>query len=122
LPNRIISSTFFPHKSPPALFQASVFSIMAMEGDVCIGSGAAEGIMNIESTPTGGTALAEYLLTKCQTLLNELEAFSTFVTEQKLEQDPAAETRKFQNSVATELKSLQKVQEPSAAFSSPSIR
>lgn len=78
--------------------------------------------MNIESTPTGGTALAEYLLTKCQTLLNELEAFSTFVTEQKLEQDPAAETRKFQNSVATELKSLQKVQEPSAAFSSPSIR
>ena len=64
-----------------------------------------------ESPLADGTALAEDLLSKCQILLTELEAFGTFIAEQKLEQDSAADTRKFQNSVVTELKSLQKVQE-----------
>ena len=67
---------------------------------------------NIEITTTDGAALAEDLLAKCRTLLNELENFGTFVVEQKLEQEPAVEIRKFQTSVATELKSLEKVSRP----------
>ena len=62
-----------------------------------------------EPTTTDGTALAADLLAQCQTLLSELEAFSEFVAEQKLEQDSAAETRRFQASVITELKSLEKL-------------
>lgn len=79
-------------------------------GDAALGN-----LNNAGSTPTDGTALADDLLAKCQMLLDELEAFSTFVAEQKLEQDSAAETRKFRNSVATELNLLQKVQWPTAS-------
>lgn len=68
-------------------------------------------------TLTNGTALAEDLLAKCQILLNELEAFSTFVAEQIFEPESVAETRKFQNSVATELKSLKRVSSPSYVLS-----
>ena len=67
---------------------------------------------NTEITTTDGAALAEDLLARCRTLLNELEDFGTFVLEQKLEHEPAVEIRKFQTSVATELKSLEKVSRP----------
>jgi len=56
-----------------------------------------------------GTALAEDLLAKCKTLLNELEAFRAFVDERRTEQEPVVDIRKFQTSVGTELKSLLKV-------------
>lgn len=65
--------------------------------------------MNTEATSIEGNALAEDLLARCQTLLNELEDFRKFVTEQRLEQDPAVDIHKFQTSVATEHKSLQKL-------------
>lgn len=61
-----------------------------------------------QSNPDG-TDLAESLLTKCQTLLSELEAFRTFVDERAAEQEPVVDIRKFQTSVGTELKSLHKV-------------
>ena len=61
---------------------------------------------------TDGGRLAEDLLSKCHTLLRELEEFRNFVTEQKLVQEPAVEIRKFQTSVATELKILKKVYRP----------
>ncbi len=70
------------------------------------------GISNLEATGTNGGRLAEDLLGKCHTLLRELEEFRNFVIKQKLEQEPAIEIRKFQASVATELKSLQKVHHP----------
>lgn len=56
-----------------------------------------------------GTALAEDLLARCKTLLSELEAFRNFVDERRTEQEPVVDTRKFQTSVGTELKSLQRV-------------
>ena len=46
---------------------------------------------------------------RCQILLGELESFRVFVAEQRLEQEPAVDIHKFQNSVATEHKSLQKL-------------
>lgn len=67
---------------------------------------------NTEAATTDGAALAEDLLAICRTLLTELEDFGNFVVEQKLEQEPAVEIRKFQTSVAMELKSLEKVGRP----------
>ena len=69
-------------------------------------------ISNPEAIVTDGGRLAEDMLSKCHTLLRELEEFRSFVTEQKLVQEPAVEIRKFQTSVATELKILQKVYRP----------
>lgn len=62
-----------------------------------------------DSSITDGTALAEDLLARCQALLKELEGFRSFVEERRAEQESAVEIRKFQTSVGTELKSLQKV-------------
>lgn len=59
-----------------------------------------------------GTALAENLLARCKTLLNELERFRGFVDERRTEQEPVVDIRRFQTSVGTELKSLQKVPNP----------
>lgn len=74
-----------------------------------------ESITNIsattEATSTEGSSLAEDLLARCQNLLSELEDFREFVAEQRLEQYPAVETQKFQTSVTTEHKSLQKLAE-----------
>ena len=56
-----------------------------------------------------GTALAESLLKRCHHLLAELEEFRTFLEQQRTEQESAVEIRKFQQSVGSELKSLQKV-------------
>lgn len=63
---------------------------------------------DVQSIPDG-TALAEDLLARCKTLLHELEAFRVFVDERRTEQEPVVDIRKFQTSVGTELKSLQKV-------------
>lgn len=62
-----------------------------------------------EVTSTEGSTLAEDLLARCQTLLNELDDFRKFVTEQGLEQAPALDIHKFQTSVTTEQKTLQKL-------------
>ena len=64
---------------------------------------------SIKTRSTNGSALAEDLLARCQTLLDELENFRIFVAEQRLEQEPAVDIHKFQTSVATEHKSLQKL-------------
>ena len=69
-------------------------------------------ISSPEAIVIDGGRLAEDLLSKCHTLLRELEEFRNFITEQKLVQEPAVEIRKFQTSVATELKILQKVHHP----------
>ena len=76
---------------------------------------------NSEAIVTDGNRLAEDLLSKCQNLLRELEEFRNFITEQKLVQDPAVEIRKFQTSVATELKILQKVYRPRLPSWNPAI-
>ncbi|KAL2048231.1 hypothetical protein N7G274_000142 [Stereocaulon virgatum] len=67
--------------------------------------------LNGETPSTDGAALAEDLLKRCRSLLTELDDFGAFVLEQKLQQEPAIEIRKFQTSVATELKSLEKLAE-----------
>ena len=64
---------------------------------------------SIKTMSINGSALAEDLLARCQTLLDELENFRIFVAEQRLEQEPAVDIRKFQTSVVTEHKSLQKL-------------
>lgn len=64
---------------------------------------------NTEATTTEGSTLAEDLLARCQSLLKELEDFRKFVTEQTLEPEPAVDIHKFQTSVSTEHKSLQKL-------------
>ena len=66
---------------------------------------------NTEAMSTEGSALAEDLLARCQILLNELEDFRKFVTQQKLEQETAVDINKFQTSVTTEHRSLQKLAE-----------
>ena len=58
---------------------------------------------------TEGSALADDLITKSQTLLNELEDFRKFMVEQGNEQEPVVDIHKFQNSVSTEYKSLKKL-------------
>ena len=67
------------------------------------------GSANTEATPTEGSTLAEDLLARCQSLLKELEDFRKFVAEQSLEQEPAVDIHKFQTSITTEHKSLQKL-------------
>ena len=69
-------------------------------------------ISGSEAIVIDGGRVAEDLLSKCHTLLRELEEFRSFVTEQKLVQEPAVEIRKLQTSVATERKILQKVYRP----------
>ena len=80
-----------------------------------------EATTNTEATITDGTVLAEDLLARCRSLLNELEDFRSFAAEQKLAQDPAIEIRKFQLSVSAELKSLQKVSRASSSCPSNPI-
>lgn len=53
------------------------------------------------------TVRVEDLLRKCHALLNELEAFRTFLVQRKKEH--TVEIRQFRNSVQSELKSLEKV-------------
>ena len=53
------------------------------------------------------TVLVGDLLKRCRDLLDELEEFKSFLVEQKKEN--AVELRQFYNSVASELKSLEKV-------------
>ena len=62
-----------------------------------------------EVLSTEGSSLAEDLLARCQTLLSELESFRNFVSRQTLEQESAVDIHKFQSSVMTEHKSLQKL-------------
>ena len=66
---------------------------------------------NAKATSTEGESLAEDLLARCRTLLNELEDFRKFVTKQKVDQGSAVDIHKFQTSVTTEHKSLQKLAE-----------
>lgn len=54
-----------------------------------------------------GAILVEDLLKKCHDLLNELDQFRTFVAENNRQN--AVEIRQFQNSILSELKSLEKV-------------
>lgn len=83
---------------------------MAEDGAVDYWSASSkESVTNTEIDLTAGTALAEDLLARCQTLLNELQDFTRFVTEQQSVQEPAVDIRKFQSSVRTEHRSLQKV-------------
>lgn len=56
-----------------------------------------------------GAALAGSLLVRCHTLLKELEEFRCFIEKNKPEREHAVDIRKFQVSVSTEYKSLQKV-------------
>lgn len=79
------------------------------------------GILSPEATVTEGDRLAEDLLSKCHTLLRELEEFRNFVVKQELVQEPAVEIRKFRTSVATELKTLQKVYHPRLPSCDPAI-
>ncbi|KAF6231459.1 hypothetical protein HO173_010211 [Letharia columbiana] len=67
------------------------------------------GSATTEAASTEGSSLVEDLLARCQSLVNELEDFKKFVAEQRLEQEPAVDIHKFQTSVATEHKSLQKL-------------
>jgi len=59
-----------------------------------------------------GTALADTLLERCKTLLDELEGLRCFLEQRKAQQQHAVDIRKFQSSVGTEYKSLQKVLMP----------
>ena len=69
-----------------------------------------------ERTPLEGTALADDLLGRCQKLLDELEAFRSFIEKSK-ESSPSSnavhtmEIKHFHTTVLTEMKSLQKVRE-----------
>ena len=63
-----------------------------------------------ESRPKG-IVIAEELLGQCHQLLFELEEFQLFLKEQRKEQ--LVDIRQFQNSVRSELKSLERVCEPS---------
>ena len=67
------------------------------------------GSANTEPISTEGSTLAEDLLARCQSLLNELKDFRNFVTEQRLERESAVDLHKFQTSITTEHKSLQKL-------------
>lgn len=58
---------------------------------------------------TDGSSLAADLLARCQILLKELESFRNFVSMQTLERESAVDIHKFQSSVMTEHKSLQKL-------------
>lgn len=60
-----------------------------------------------QPSPADNTVLVEDLLERCHDLLKELEEFKAFLVEQKKEN--AVELRQFCNSVASELKSLEKV-------------
>ena len=57
-----------------------------------------------------GAILVEDLLKRCHDLLNELDRFRTFIAESKKEK--VIEIRQFQNSVLSELKSLERVRKP----------
>lgn len=65
--------------------------------------------VNTKAPSTEGSSLAEALLARCQTLLNELEDFKKFVNKQKLEQGSVVDIHKFQTSITTEHKSLHKL-------------
>ena len=58
-----------------------------------------------------GALLVEDLLKRCHDLLNELDQFRAFLAESKKQN--AVEIRQFHNSVLSELKSLERVCEPS---------
>ena len=63
------------------------------------------------TTSTEGTTLVEWLLKRCQTLLDELEAFRVFLEDAKQGQkaEHLVDIKQFYSPVATEMKSLQKV-------------
>ncbi len=65
-----------------------------------------------------GAILAENLVERCQELLNELEAFQKYLRECKQEQ--SVELKPFRNSIAAELKSLERVSDRSQSLSSTS--
>lgn len=66
---------------------------------------------SVKAPPPEG---AEQLLQKCHHLLSELEELQAFITERKKEH--AVDIRQFQNSVRSELKSLEKVWQSSSSF------
>ena len=70
-----------------------------------------DGSANTNAMSAEGSFLAEDLLARCQSLLNELEEFKIFVAKQKIERESAVDINKFQTSVKTEHKSLQKLAE-----------
>ncbi|KAL8993704.1 MAG: hypothetical protein Q9169_006151 [Polycauliona sp. 2 TL-2023] len=59
------------------------------------------------TTSNDGTLLAEDLVKKCQKLLNELEAYQSYLAQRK--QGHNVEVKPFRNSIAAELKSLEKL-------------
>lgn len=60
-----------------------------------------------EATSVNGGLLADDLVRRCHELLNELEAFGNYLKECK--QEHAVELKPFRNSIAAELKSLERV-------------
>lgn len=64
---------------------------------------------NADTQPSSidGSGLGEDLLKKCHNLLDELQEFRSFLAEQNREKE--VDIRQFQNSVQSELKSLEKV-------------
>lgn len=60
-----------------------------------------------KTTLNNGTLLAEDLVKRCDQLLDELEAYQRYLTQSK--QGHNVEIKPFRNSIAAELKSLEKV-------------
>ncbi|KAL8667162.1 MAG: hypothetical protein Q9168_007307, partial [Polycauliona sp. 1 TL-2023] len=60
-----------------------------------------------QTTLDNGTLLAEDLVNKCEKLLNELEAYRSYLAQSKQTQHNV-EVKPFRNSIAAELKSLEK--------------
>ena len=60
-----------------------------------------------QASSADGALPVEDLLTRCHDLLNELDQFRTYVAENKKQK--VVEIRPFQNSVSSELKSLERV-------------
>lgn len=73
--------------------------------------------MLVEGQRPKGVVVAEELLGQCHQLLSELEEFQNFLTERRKEQ--VVDIRQFQNSIRSELKSLERVCELSSSCNIP---
>ena len=96
------SSSHTPH-SRSTLTMDDVEESNSEESAACSDSVSAE----TSATSADGAILVEDLLKKCQNLLNELAQFHTFLVESKKQN--VVEIRHFQNSILSELKSLERV-------------
>ncbi|PGH19420.1 hypothetical protein AJ80_03920 [Polytolypa hystricis UAMH7299] len=71
-----------------------------------------------DTTPASSAALADSLLTQCQTLISELSALQSHLS--AIGKPNAVELRQFKGVVASELKSLEKLREQASAYDSSS--